>query len=298
MRILIIEDNRNLVHGLRHNLELEGHLVDAAFTGAAGLERARSRDVHLILLDLMIPRPDGFQVLRTLREEGIETPVIVLTARGEEADKVRGLRLGADDYVTKPFGLLELLARVDAVRRRLRLAARPVDAGPICFGDVVVDPATRTVHRAGAPVALRPKEFDLLLALAKARGNVVSRDDLLEEVWRYDPEVVSRTLDTHVGQLRQKLEPRAGRTLLYPHGAEERVSIAARCGERAGAETGRQRARRLSIPGGCAARSGMQFRDAALIARKAATLESRVRWPDDDRGRRDGRREGAAVGDP
>ena len=117
MRILIIEDNRNLVHGLRHNLELEGHLVDAAFTGAAGLERARSRDVHLILLDLMIPAPDGFQVLRTLREEGIETPVIVLTARGRGADKVRGLRLGADDYVTKPFGLLELLARVDAVRR-------------------------------------------------------------------------------------------------------------------------------------------------------------------------------------
>ena len=218
MRILIIEDNRNLVLGLRHNLELEGHRVEAAFSGVSGLERARAREVDLIILDLMVPRPDGYQILRTIREEGVETPVIVLTARGTEEDKVRGLRLGADDYVTKPFGLLELLARVDAIRRRLRLSspARDRDASPIVLGEIRVEPATRAVYRAGASVALRPKEFDLLLALARRDGEVVSRYELLEEVWGYGADVVSRTVDTHIGQLRAKLErnPAAPRLIL------------------------------------------------------------------------------------
>jgi DNA-binding response OmpR family regulator len=218
MRILIIEDNRNLVLGLRHNLELEGHRVEAAFSGVSGLERARAREVDLIILDLMIPRPDGHQVLRTIREEGVDTPVIVLTAKGAEEDKVRGLRLGADDYVTKPFGLLELLARVDAIRRRIRLstAARARDTSPITIGDIRLEPATREVHRAGEPVDLRPKEFDLLLALARRDGEVVSRYELLEEVWGYGADVVSRTVDTHIGQLRAKLErkPAAPRLIL------------------------------------------------------------------------------------
>ncbi len=209
MRVLIIEDNRNLVDGLRHNLELDGHRVEAAHSGEAGLERARAADVDLILLDLMIPKPDGYQILRTLREEGVETPVIVLTARDQEADKVRGLRLGADDYVTKPFGLMELLARVDAVRRRLRLGTRERarSTEPIEFGEIRIEPATRTVLRSGEPVPLRPKEFDLLLALARRVGEVVSRFDLLREVWGYGSDVMSRTVDTHVGQLRAKLEP-------------------------------------------------------------------------------------------
>ena len=208
MRILIIEDNRNLVHGLRHNLEREGHIVDAAYTGVVGLERARGDRVDLIILDLMIPKPDGFQILRTLREEGVETPVIVLTARGEEEDKVRGLRLGADDYVTKPFGLMELLARVDAIRRRLRLGApsRGRDGHSIQVGRVRIDPATRSVLAEGQLVSLRPKEFDLLHALARRGGGVASRFELLEEVWGYDADVVSRTVDTHIGQLRNKLE--------------------------------------------------------------------------------------------
>jgi two-component system, OmpR family, alkaline phosphatase synthesis response regulator PhoP len=220
MHILIIEDNRNLVLGLRHNLELDGHRVEAAYSGAAGLERARAREVDLIILDVMIPRPDGYQVLRTMREEGVDTPVIMLTARSTEDDKVRGLRLGADDYVTKPFGLLELMARVDAIRRRIRLAGAGGDTGrvtaPITVGDIRVEPATRAVYRAGDPVALRPKEFELLLALARRDGEVVTRYELLDEVWGYGADVVSRTVDTHIGQLRAKLErnPAAPRHIL------------------------------------------------------------------------------------
>jgi DNA-binding response OmpR family regulator len=212
MRILIVEDNRALTEGLRHNLELDGHRVDVAYTGAQGLARARAGESDLVILDVMIPRPDGFQVLRTIREEGNDVPVILLTARGEEADKVRGLRLGADDYVTKPFGLLELLARVDAVRRRMRLAAddgaarRAPAPSVLTLGDVRVDLTAHAVTRDGRPVPLRPKEYELLLALARRGGGVATRLELLEEVWGYDPDVVSRTVDTHVGQLRQKLE--------------------------------------------------------------------------------------------
>src|ERR1041384_7556021 len=120
MHILIVEDNRNLASGPPPNLELEGDVVTVSYDGANGLLRAQQPGVDLLILDLMLPKPDGYQILRTLRESGIETPVIILTARGEEADKVRGFRLGADDYVTKPFGLLELLDRVDAIRRRVR----------------------------------------------------------------------------------------------------------------------------------------------------------------------------------
>jgi DNA-binding response OmpR family regulator len=211
MRILIVEDNRNLASGLQHNLEMEGHVDGLAYDGTSGLRRAREPDVDLIVLDLMIPKPDGYQILRTLREAGIETPVIILTARGEEADKVRGFRLGADDYVTKPFGLLELLARVDAIRRRIRLGrgespAKRLAEQVVEFGDVRVDVATRTVLRSGEPVSLRPMEFDLLMALARHQGEIVSRIDLLEEVWGYDSDVMSRTVDTHVRQLRSKLE--------------------------------------------------------------------------------------------
>jgi DNA-binding response OmpR family regulator len=200
-RILIVEDNRNLAHGLRTNLEFEGHTADVAEDGAAGLALARGRAHDLILLDLMLPEPDGFRVLETIRAEGVETPVLVLTARGDEADKVRGLRNGADDYVTKPFALRELLARVGALLRR----SKPTP-GQLAFGDVVVDPATHGVTRAGAPVTLRPKEYELLRALLRRAGRVANRGELLREVWGYQDCVVSRTLDTHVGELRRKLE--------------------------------------------------------------------------------------------
>jgi len=200
-RILIVEDNRNLAHGLRTNLEFEGHTADVAEDGASGLALARDRAHDLILLDLMLPEPDGFRVLETIRAEGLETPVLVLTARGDEADKVRGLRSGADDYVTKPFALRELLARVAALLRRAKPAA-----GQLAFGEIVVDPATHGVTRAGLPVTLRPKEYELLQALLRRVGRVATRGELLREVWGYHDCVVSRTLDTHVGELRRKLE--------------------------------------------------------------------------------------------
>ena len=204
-RILIIEDNVDLAFGLRNNLEIEGYDVALAGDGRAGLTAVETARFDLVMLDLMIPGPDGFRVLKTLRERGDRTPVLILTARGQEADKVRGLKLGADDYVTKPFGVLELLARVEALLRR----AQPTRAAgaPARFGAIEVDPAARTVHRDGASIALAPKEFDLLWALLDARGAAVSRSDLMERIWGYRAEVLSRTVDTHIAELRRKLEP-------------------------------------------------------------------------------------------
>jgi two-component system, OmpR family, alkaline phosphatase synthesis response regulator PhoP len=209
-RILVIEDNRNLATGLRNNLEIEGYDVAVAGDGTNGLELARSTRPDLIVLDLMLPGMDGYRVLKTLREEGIDTPVLILSARGEETDKVLGFHLGADDYVAKPFGLLELLARVDALLRRAATAASKSRlSAPVAFGDVSVDPGTHTVRRSGQPVLLRPKEYDLLLALLERKGQVVTRAQLLEEVWGYSGEVYSRTVDTHVAELRRKLEDNA-----------------------------------------------------------------------------------------
>ena len=207
-RVLVIEDNRDLAYGLRNNLEIEGYEVDVAEDGPNGLLRARSATPDLIILDLMLPGMDGFRVLRTLREEGRRTPVLILTARGEEADKVRGLRLGADDYVTKPFGVLELLARVEALMRRATVVTVPEPESPLVerFGDVEVQCASRTVLRKGQPVLLTPKEYELLLALIRRRGAVASRVELLTEVWGYSAAVLSRTVDTHVAELRRKLE--------------------------------------------------------------------------------------------
>jgi two-component system, OmpR family, alkaline phosphatase synthesis response regulator PhoP len=205
-RVLIVEDNRNLAHGLRTNLEYEGHKVEVAEDGPTGLSIGRERKHELIVLDLMLPSLDGFDVLQALRADGVDTPVLVLTARGDEADKVRGLRNGADDYVTKPFALKELLARVGALLRR---SVSPPAARE--FGAVVVDPATHRVTRRGVPVELRPKEYDLLQALLRRNGRVATRSELLREVWGYHESVLSRTLDTHVGELRRKLEDDPGR---------------------------------------------------------------------------------------
>ena len=209
-RILVIEDNRNLATGLRNNLEIEGYEVAVAGDGTSGLALARSTMPDLIVLDLMLPGMDGYRVLRTLRDDGVDTPVLILSARGEETDKVLGFHLGADDYVAKPFGLLELLARVDALLRRAASAGTKHKlSASVTFGEIQVDPGTHTVRRAGEAVTLRPKEYDLLIALLQRRGQVASRAELLEEVWGYSGEVYSRTVDTHVAELRRKLEENA-----------------------------------------------------------------------------------------
>ncbi len=206
-RVLVIEDNPDLAYGLRNNLEIEGYDVEVVADGAKGLARARGGDLGLVILDLMLPGMDGFRVLRALRDEGRRVPVLILTARGEESDKVRGLRLGADDYVTKPFGVLELLARVEALlRRATRDPAAPEAPQVERFGEVEIVPASRTVRRAGEPVALTPKEYELLVALLRRRGAVASRVELLTEVWGYNSAVMSRTVDTHIAELRRKLE--------------------------------------------------------------------------------------------
>lgn len=205
-RILIVEDNPDLAYGLRTGLEIEGYDVQVAEDGETGLDRARSWSPDLVMLDLMLPGMDGYRVLRTMREGGSDVPVLILTARGEEADKVLGFRLGADDYVTKPCGVLELLARVGALLRRSRIADRAGADGIERFDSVEINPASRTVTREGTPVALSPKEFDLLLALVRRRGAVASRVELLREVWGHRVEVMTRTVDIHIAELRRKLE--------------------------------------------------------------------------------------------
>ena len=206
-RVLVVEDNPDLAFGLRNNLEIEGYEVDVAESGPGGLDRAREGNPDLVILDLMLPGFDGYRVLRALREDGLAMPVLILTARGEEADKVRGFRLGADDYVTKPFGVLELLARVEALLRRSpKHRADANGAVHERFGEIDVDISARAVHRDGQPVSLTPMEFDLLLALLRRRGAVASRLELMKEVWGYHASVVSRTVDTHVAELRRKLE--------------------------------------------------------------------------------------------
>ena len=207
-RILVVEDNADLAFAVTTALQSEGFDVAVAGTGPEGVDAARTGDADLIILDLMLPGFDGYRVIRTLRESGIDTPILILTARGEEADKVKGLRLGADDYVTKPFGAMELLARVDALLRRSRISAMaPAPAQLVHFGEVQVNRAARTVKRLGQPVALAPKEFDLLIALMDRAGTVVPRGDLLSAVWGYQHDVSTRTVDIHVSELRAKLEP-------------------------------------------------------------------------------------------
>lgn len=204
-RILVVEDEPNMVAGLRDNFEFEGYEVLTARDGVEGLERALQESPDLVVLDVMMPRMSGLEVCRQLRAKRASIPIIMLTARGQEVDKVVGLELGADDYVTKPFSIRELLARVKAILRRS--AAVPKQKEQHSFGDVEVDLHRRRVLKSGKALDISSKEFELLQYFICHSGETLSRDRLLEEVWGYENYPTTRTVDTHLVRLRQKLEP-------------------------------------------------------------------------------------------
>jgi len=217
-RILLVEDDPGLRLTLTHRLDSEGYRVETAADGEAGLARAAGDEFDLVILDVMLPRLNGFDVCRDLRRRGVATPVLMLTARGQVADRVVGLKLGADDYLTKPFEMAELLARVEA-RLRAHPASEPNH--PIHrFAAVEVDLRRAEVRREGAPVALSAKEFQLLRYFIAHRGATLSRKELLDEVWGYDSMPSTRTVDVHVAWLRRKLEPspRHPQFILTVHG--------------------------------------------------------------------------------
>jgi two-component system alkaline phosphatase synthesis response regulator PhoP len=204
-RILIVEDEPNMVAGLRDNFEFEGYQVIAARDGVEGLERALSESPDLVILDVMMPRMSGLDVCKQLKAKRPSLPIIMLTARGQEVDKVVGLELGADDYVTKPFSIRELLARVKAVLRRVHVLPKQQDR--YSFSDVEVDLRGCRVTRGGKHLEISTKEFDLLKYFICHPGENISRDRLLEEVWGYEHYPTTRTVDAHIVHLRQKLEP-------------------------------------------------------------------------------------------
>lgn len=207
--ILIIEDNKDLALGLRNNLEIEGYQVACAVDGEEGLRLLDLLSPALIILDLMMPRLDGYQVLKALQKKTHKPLILVLSARDTEIDKVRGLRLGADDFVTKPFGLMELLARVEALlRRKITTLASSDDLGEntIYLDNIRIELLARQVFKSDVEVILAPKEYDLLINLLSHRGEAISRLKLMQDVWGYSSAVETRTVDTHIGELRKKLE--------------------------------------------------------------------------------------------
>ena len=216
-RILIVDDEPEIVRGLEDNLRFEGYQTSTAGDGREALAVAAREAPDLILLDIMMPGLSGWDVCRELRDKGIDVPIIMLTARGEEGDRIRGLELGADDYITKPFSLRELLARVRAVLRRPGPRQK---AEELAFGGVRVRLRGRQVFRDGREVGLTRKEFELLVYLLEHRGEVVTREQLLDEVWGYERFPTTRTVDTHILRLRRKFEADPDRPLfiLTVHG--------------------------------------------------------------------------------
>jgi len=217
-KILIVEDEPNMVAGLRDNFEYEGYEVISAPDGVAGLERALKEAPDLVILDVMMPRMSGLDVCKQLKSKRPCVPIIMLTARGQEVDKVVGLELGADDYVTKPFSIRELLARVKAVLRRAHTV--PKEQERYAFGDVEVNLRSCQVSRQGKAMDFSSKEFELLKYFLCHPGETLSRDRLLEEVWGYGRFPTTRTVDAHIVRLRQKIEPRPAepRFILTIHG--------------------------------------------------------------------------------
>jgi two-component system alkaline phosphatase synthesis response regulator PhoP len=207
-KVLIVEDDHAMAVALRDGFEYEGYNVQVARDGADGLRLASEQDADLIILDVMLPKMSGFDVCKQLRSAGNATPIIMLTARGQEIDKVVGLRIGADDYVTKPFSFMELLARVEALLRRTHKHNESTET--FRFGDVSVNFRKFEVTRSGSPVELSPREFKILKYFIEHRGEVISRDQLLDAVWGYGSFPLTRTVDMHIAKLRHKIENTPG----------------------------------------------------------------------------------------
>ncbi len=203
-RILLVEDEPQMQRGLRDNLEFEGHEVMVVGDGSSGYQTLLRESFDLVILDVMLPQMSGFDVVRKSREKGIRTPILMLTAKGEEIDKVLGLELGADDYVTKPFSLRELIARVNALLRR----TAPSGAGDtiMVLGDIIINFASYCGSKNGKEFSMTPKEFEIVKYLWQHRNETVSRDDLLTNVWGYDESVSTRTIDNFILKIRQKIE--------------------------------------------------------------------------------------------
>jgi DNA-binding response OmpR family regulator len=217
-RILVVEDDAAILRGLADNLACESHDVLTAMDGERACSIVREQKPDLVILDLMLPRMSGYDVCRTLRGEGVTTPILMLTARGDESDRVLGLDLGADDYLTKPFSIRELLARVRALLRRTQSPARSIDV--LHFEETIIDFKRYDAQKAGAPIDLTKKEFGVLRYLAARAGEVVTREELLDQVWGYDAMPTTRTVDNHIASLRAKLEadPSQPRHLQTVHG--------------------------------------------------------------------------------
>jgi two-component system alkaline phosphatase synthesis response regulator PhoP len=207
-KVLIVEDDQAMAVALRDGFTYEGYAVQVARDGSAGLRMAQEKGLDLVILDVMLPRLSGLDVCRQLRTGGNQTPIIMLTARGQEIDKVLGLKTGADDYVTKPFSFLELMARVEAVLRRAAKPSEQIES--VEFGDVAINFKTFEAAKAGRPVELSPREFKMMKYFVEHRGEVVSRDQLLDHVWGYDGLPLTRTVDMHIAKLRQKIEDTPG----------------------------------------------------------------------------------------
>ena len=203
-KVLIVEDDQAMAVALRDGFTYEGYAVQVARDGATGLRMATEKGHDLVILDVMLPRMSGLDVCRQLRSAGNDTPVIMLTARGQEIDKVLGLKTGADDYVTKPFSFLELMARVEAVLRRASKATEQVER--VEFGDVEINFKTFEASKGGQTIELSPREFKMMKYFAEHRGEVVTRDQLLDHVWGYEGLPLTRTVDMHIAKLRQKIE--------------------------------------------------------------------------------------------
>ncbi len=202
--ITIIEDNKELAHGLESNLLIEGYQVTLCHDGAKAMNHILQHQPDLVILDMMLPHVDGFEIIKQLGQQQIHTPVLCLTARSTEMDKVRALRSGADDYLTKPFGLMELLARVEALLRRNPSRTNDDDQATVALGHLIINITAQQVMYLSKAINLTPKEYQLLLFFSQNPGRVVSRVEIMREVWGHQAAINSRTVDTHIAELRKK----------------------------------------------------------------------------------------------